>query len=64
MNEKQTIIVSIFWGLIFVVIILFLLRLESLRTNEKPTIDLNQDGRVDIVDWSIFDSRFAQEKTE
>ena len=38
----------------------FLIGSSTLRC--EPTIDLNQDGKVDIQDWSIFMSQYEEEK--
>ena len=44
------------WGLI----VLYLL-LDISKDWRGSEVDLNRDGVVNIVDWSIFDGKFAQE---
>lgn len=37
----------------------FLIGSSTLRC--EPTIDLNQDGKIDIVDYSIFMSKYYEQ---
>ncbi len=60
-DKRQTIFLISLAVLFFLVAAWFLWPGKQEPT--KPTIDLNGDGRIDITDYSIFDGRFAREKT-
>ncbi len=60
MKKETIILIPLFVGIITIIAVIIL----HYNTPRYSSIDLNQDGRVDLVDYSIFEARFGVEKVK